>query len=55
MSDRINWTVGYHVRSCDGVTIDFTLDIAAARKIAFTERAAIFRVNRVTGHAVRTV
>lgn len=49
----VNWTVGYHIRSADGVTLDFTLDAAVARKIAGQERAHIYEVTKAGGQSVR--
>lgn len=48
-----NWTVGYHVRSACGVTLDFTVDLAAARKTANEERADVYEVTRATGRSVK--
>lgn len=45
----------YHVRSCDGITLDMTEDLAAARALVATAHAALFRIDMATGHAVRTV
>jgi hypothetical protein len=48
-----NWTIGYHVRSADGVSLDFTTDLAAARKVAHDERADVYEVTRSSGRSVR--
>jgi len=48
-----NWTVGYHVRTADGVSLDFTTDLAAARKYADQIGAHVYEVTRSSGRSVR--
>jgi hypothetical protein len=48
-----NWTVAYHVRSADGITHDFTTDLAAARKLAGEQSAFIYEVTRSSGRSVK--
>lgn len=48
-----NWTVAYHVRSADGATLEFTVDLAAARKVAGDERADVYEVTRSSGRSVK--
>lgn len=43
----------FHVRSADGVTLDYTSDLAAALKYGNECRAQVYEVNRITGRSVK--
>jgi hypothetical protein len=43
----------YHVRSADGVSLDYTDDLTAALKYGRECRAQVYEVNRITGRATK--